>query len=112
MAALFVRDMDVILPRYLFILLDAMATELLVPLMRGATNVTMNIEQLADVVIPVPEASLQADVIESELVGSTVSDLRTTAELLLNASSDPTAVELAKVILEKTEHCLSVTQKE
>ena len=111
MAALFVRDTDVVLPRYLFILLDTMAKTLFVPLMRGATNVTMNIEQLADVVIPVPAVSLQTDVIESELIASTVSDLRITAELLLNSSSDPTALELARVILEKTKHSLSVSQE-
>ena len=110
MAALFVRDSGVILPRYLFIFLDAMSTELLVPLMRGATNVTMNIEQLADVVIPVPEVSLQADIVESELIGSTVSVLRKTALLLLNSSKDQTALDLANVVLEKTNHCLSVTQ--
>ena len=49
MAALFVCDRDLVLPRYLFIFLDTMSTELLVPLMRGATNVTMSIEQLAEV---------------------------------------------------------------
>ena len=110
MAALFVRDSGVILPRYLFILLSAMSTELLVPLMRGATNVTMNIEQLADVVIPVPEVSLQAEVVESELIGSTVSVLRKTAQLLVNSSKDQAALDLANVVLEKTHHCLSVTQ--
>ena len=110
MAALFVKDKKAVIPRYLFILLEAMSEELLVPLMRGATNVTMNVEQLADVVVPVPEVSLQADIIESELIGSTVSNLRTTAELLLNSSSDPITLELGKVILEKTECCLTVTQ--
>ncbi len=110
MAALFVKDKGVILPRYLHIFLNAMSTELLVPLMCGATNVTMNIEQLADVVIPVPGVSLQADVVESELIGSTASVLRTTAEFLLNSSRDHTTLELAKVVLDKTHHCLSVTQ--
>ena len=107
MAALFVRDSNVMLPRYLFLFLDAMSTELLVPLMRGATNVTMNSEQLADVVIPVPELCLQADVIESELIGSTVQVLRATAGALLDSSRDPTALDLAKVIVEKTDICIS-----
>ena len=110
MAALFVWDSGVILPRYLFIFLSAMSTELLLPLMRGATNVTMNIEQLDDVVIPVPAVSLQADVVESELIGSTVSVLRKTAQFLLNSAKDQTALDLANVVLEKTNHCLSVTQ--
>ena len=111
MAALFVKDRGVILPRYLFILLDAMSTELLVPLMHGATNVTMNIDQLADVVIPVPGVSLQGDVIESELIDSTTSALRTTAEFLLNSSRDHMVIDLAEVILEKTNQCLLVTQE-
>ena len=111
MAALFVRDSSVILPRYLFLFLDAMSTELLVPLMRGATNVTMNSEQLADVLIPLPELSLQADVIESELIGSTAQVFRETAGVLLESSRDPTALDLAKVILEKTDHYLSTVQK-
>ena len=109
MAALFVKDVNVILPRYLFILLGAMSTELLVPLMRGATNVTMKIDQLFDVMVPVPDIYSQIDVIESELINMTSCILRKTAETLNSSSTDSNALALAKVVLESTDHCLSLT---
>ena len=41
----------------------------LVPLMCGATNVTMSSDQLAEVIIAVPNVLLQDEVIESALIG-------------------------------------------
>ena len=111
MAALFIKDRKIILPRYLFIFLSAMSAKLLIPLMRGATNVTMSSDQLPDVIIPVPDISLQADVVESELINSTVSILRTTAEALRDSSTDTNALDLAEAVVEGARKCLAVTRK-
>ena len=64
MAALFVKDINIILPRFLFILLEAAANELLAPLMCGATNVTMSSERLTDVAIPLPPLEIQREIVE------------------------------------------------
>ena len=88
-----------------------MSAELLIPLMRGATNVTMSSDQLADVIIPVPNISLQADVVESELINSTVSVLRTTAEALRDSSTDTNALDLAETVLEGARKCLAVARR-
>ena len=107
MTALFVKDTDIVHPRYLYIFLSAMAQELLVPLMRGATNVTMNSNQLVDVLVPVPSMSLQNDIIEADLIMSTASTLRTAAEVLKDKSTNPKALKLAQVVLDSTNDCIS-----
>lgn len=68
MCGLFVKDEKTVHPRYLYLFLMAMCEELLVPLMRGATNVTMTIDQLEDVLVPIPERSLQDEIVESHLI--------------------------------------------
>ena len=107
MAALFVKDTGIIQPRYLYIFLCAMVQELLVPLMRGATNVTMNSSQLSDILIPVPHMSLQCDIIESDLIESTASTMRTAAKTLQELSTDTRALKLAQTVLESTDACIS-----
>ena len=110
MCALFVKDPENLIPRYLFIFLNAMSSELLVPLMCGATNVTMSSDQIANILIPVPEISLQNDVIESTVISSNVSILRTAAMALRDSSADANALKLAETILDSTERFLSGTQ--
>ena len=110
MCALFVKETKIILPRYLFLFLSAMSSELLVPLMHGATNVTMSSDQVANVLIPVPSISLQSDVVESDLISWNASMLRTTAMALKDSSTDPNALKLAEIVLQNTKACLSATQ--
>ncbi len=57
--ALFVKNTAELRPRFLLLFLEAAKEELLVPLMCGATNVTMNSDQLADVLVPLPDPSIQ-----------------------------------------------------
>ena len=104
MCALFVKDEQVIKPRYLHIFLSAMCQELLVPLMCGATNVTMSSSQLVDVMIPVPEVAVQEEVIESHLIATKASEMIAAASVLRDSSSDSSVVRLAEhVITEASE---------
>ena len=88
MCALFVNDESVIRPRYLHLFLSAMCNEILVPLMCGATNVTMNSSQLADVLIPVPDPSLQDQVVEAHLIETGATTVLDALVALRQASGD------------------------
>ena len=103
MCALFVKDEAVLRPRYLHIFLSAMCQELLVPLMCGATNVTMSSDQLSDVIIPVPKVLLQEEVIESALIGTNAAAMVTAAIALRDSSSDTDVIKLAEKVIRETE---------
>lgn len=111
MCALFVKDETVLRPRYLHIFLSAMCQELLVPLMCGATNVTMSSDQLADVIIPVPNVLLQDEVIESALIGSNAAAMTAAAVALRDSSSDKAVVRLAEKVIRDTEAYLKTAKK-
>lgn len=64
MCCLMSRDEKVLNPRFLYFLLDAVRYEILVPLMAGATNVTMGSDQLLDVQIPLPSLDDQLQVVK------------------------------------------------
>ena len=106
MCALFVKDIKIVLPRYLYIYLSMMSSELLVPLMCGATNITMNSSQLADILIPVPKISLQSDVIESNIINMNTTILLKTAMSLKDSSTDSSALKLAENVIESVKACL------
>ncbi len=55
MCALFVENTAELRPRFLHLFLEAAKEELLAPFMCGGTNVTMNSDQLADVLVPFPD---------------------------------------------------------
>jgi hypothetical protein len=111
MCSLFVKDEAVIHPRYLHIFLSTMCQELLVPLMCGATNVTMNSRQLADVMIPVPKMTLQEEVIESDLINAKVAAMTAAAEALRDSSSDKDVVQLAEGVLRQSETFLRTARE-
>jgi type I restriction enzyme M protein len=111
MCALFVKDEKVIHPKYLYIFLSAMSQELLVPLMCGATNVTMNSNQLADVMIPVPKLSLQEEVVESDLINTKAAAMTSAAAALRDASLDNAIVQLAEKVIFETEALLISSKK-
>jgi type I restriction enzyme M protein len=111
MCALFVKDEAVVRPRYLHIFLSAMCQELLVPLMCGATNVTMSSDQLADVIIPVPNVLLQDEVIESALIGANAAAMTEAAVVLRDSSSDKDVVKLAEKVIRETEAYLKGAKK-
>lgn len=111
MCALFVKDEKVINPRYLHIFLSVMCQELLVPLMCGATNVTMSSNQLSDVLIPVPKLSIQNEVVESELIASKATAMMNIAVSLRDSSSDSSVIELADTVLRETQQFLRSAKK-
>jgi len=88
-----------------------MSQELLVPLMCGATNVTMSSDQLADVVIPVPNILLQEEVIESALIGANAAAMTTAAAALRDSSSDKDVVKLAEKVIRETDTYLKAAKK-
>lgn len=110
MCALFVKDEEIIDPRYLHIFLNAMCQELLVPLMCGATNVTMNSSQLSDVLIPVPNLALQKDVIEHDLITNKAKAMIESAISLRDSSTDKKVVLFANRVIRETNGFLSTVK--
>lgn len=100
MCAAFVRDENILNPRYLHLFLSAACDELLVPLMCGATNVTMSSSQLCDVLIPVPDLALQNEIVESQVIRTKVTDMLNAARSLCELSTDPKLVDLTERVVE------------
>ena len=101
MCAAFVKDENAVSPRYLHLFLSAACDDLLVPLMCGATNVTMASSQLRDVLVPIPALPLQEEIVESELVRARVSEMLVAARSLSQVSKDPKIRKLtAQLILD------------
>jgi hypothetical protein len=63
MCCLVSRDEDELNPKFLYYMLDEIRDEILVPLMAGATNVTMKSSQLAQVEVPVPTPTEQLRIV-------------------------------------------------
>ncbi len=99
MCALFVRDENILNPRYLHLFLSTTCDELIVPLMCGATNVTMDSEQLKDVLVPVPERATQDEIVEADLVDTRAVEMANIAESLRTATVDPQIVQLAERVI-------------
>jgi type I restriction enzyme M protein len=110
MCALFVKDESIIHPRYLYIFLSAMRQELLVPLMCGATNVTMSSDQLANVIIPVPKISVQEEVVESDLIYTKAALITSSAVDLRDLSSDNNVVQFAERVISDIETFLKAAK--
>lgn len=100
MCVLFPRDADVLNARFLYLYLTAACRDLLVPLMCGATNVTMSSDQLRDVLIPVPSVKVQREIVECDLIDTALGELRG-AISRVQKSSDDLALALAKEIASK-----------
>jgi type I restriction enzyme M protein len=107
MCALFIKDEKVVHPRYLHVFLSAMCQELLVPLMCGATNVTMDSKQLAGVLIPVPDMPLQEEIVESDLVCTNATMMSSAAAALRDSSSDSAVIQLAEKVIRETQILLN-----
>ena len=95
MCAAFVKNGTEDNPRHLHLWLSAACKEILVPLMRGATNVTLASERLGDVLVPVPERAVQDEVVESDLLQGPASAMLSAAKELRTTSTDPNVVALA-----------------
>ena len=99
MCAAFVKDATEVNPRYLHLFLSASCDELLVPLMCGATNVTMDSNQLSDVLVPIPERSVQDEVVESHLIRIRAAEMLSAAKALCQISTDPTVISFTERVI-------------
>ena len=99
MCAAFVKDATDVNPRYLHLFLSAACADLLVPLMCGATNVTMASKQLIDVLVPIPERAVQDEVVESHLVRKRAAEMLSAAKALYHASTDPTVISFTDRVI-------------
>jgi type I restriction-modification system DNA methylase subunit len=111
MCALFSKDEEEVIPRYLFILLSRLRYQLLVPLMCGATNVTMSSSQLLDLVIPVPKPNLQKEIIEIHLAEEHAEQIEQIALSLKRCSTNPEFLRLAQQVFESAESLLKSAAK-
>lgn len=66
LSAIIVKDESVINPRFLYIYLSYFKDHLLVPLMKGAANVTLSIKKIKTVEIVLPSIERQFEIIELE----------------------------------------------
>ena len=64
LCALYSLDEEILLTKYLYIYLSYVKDELLVPLMKGTTNVSLNMKDILNAVISVPSIDVQLEIIE------------------------------------------------
>ena len=110
MCALFVRDETVLRPRYLHLFLSATCEELLVPLMCGATNVTMDSSHLSDVLVPVPQRSVQNEIVESHLIQTRAQEMVSAAESLRQESMDQNVLRITARLVQDIQELTEATK--
>lgn len=66
LCAVIIKDETILNPRYLYLYLSYFKDHLLVPLMKGAANVTLSIKRIKTVEIPLPNMKRQLEIIELE----------------------------------------------
>jgi len=110
MCALFVNDEEVVNPRYLHLFLSAASNELLVPLMCGATNVTMSSDQLRDVLVPIPSRSMQDEVVESHIIGTKASEMILAAKALRSATGNHAIRQIADQLTHDLESLIATVE--
>ena len=103
MCALFSKDEAKVLPRYLFVLLSRLRNQILVPLMCGATNVTMNSSQLLNLVVPIPEPDIQKEIVDVYLAEEHAAQIESISLSLKQCSTNPEFIQLAERIFETAE---------
>lgn len=64
LCAVISKNEDYLLTKYVYVYLSVNKDDLLVPLMKGAANVSMTVKALSDVKIPVPEIKIQKEIVE------------------------------------------------
>ena len=110
MCAIFTKNEELIRPRFLHLFLSEMCDDLLVPLMCGATNVTLDSRQLKDVVVPVPDLRIQDEVVESYLIRKTANEMAVAANRLRKASADANVVRITERVIRDVADFLNATK--
>lgn len=106
MCALVPKNENEVIARYLFILLSRLRYQLLVPLMCGATNVTMDSSHLLNLVIPVPKLETQKEIIEIYLAEEHARQIEGIAESLKRCSTNPEFIRLSDNVFQSAEALL------
>jgi type I restriction-modification system DNA methylase subunit len=111
MCALFSNSETELLPRYLLVLLTRLRYEILVPLMCGATNVTMRSDQLLDLMIPLPPLDRQQEIVETHLAKEHAAQFEHLATSLKRSSANPEFQRLADQIFSAAEALYATAEK-
>ena len=80
LSAVIINDEKILNPRYLYIYLSYFKDHLLVPLMKGAANVTLSIKKIKTVEIPLPSLKRQLEIIELEKNNIAIEELNSEIE--------------------------------
>ncbi|WP_304142857.1 restriction endonuclease subunit S [Mesoflavibacter zeaxanthinifaciens] len=75
LCALIIKDTTIINPRFLYIYLSYFKDHLLVPLMKGAANVTLSIKKIKDVEIILPSLERQLEILDLESNSDLIDEL-------------------------------------
>lgn len=111
MCALFSKNEEKVIPRYLFILLSRLSEQILVPLMCGATNVTMTSDQILNILVPIPKPEIQKEIIEIHLAEEHAAQIEKIALSLKHSSSNPEFIRLADQVFQSAECLLRSAKK-
>ena len=84
LCAVIIKDKTILNPRYLYLYLSYFKDHLLVPLMKGAANVTLSIKKIKTVEIPLPKMERQLEIIELEKNSHLADKLKTEIQLQKN----------------------------
>jgi type I restriction enzyme M protein len=108
MCAVFSKDEHDVIPRYLHILLSRLSDQLLVPLMCGATNVTMSSSQLLDLVLPIPKSDIQEEIIEIHLAEEHADRIKEVAVDLKHNARRQEFRDVADTVLDSADRLLKM----
>ena len=64
LCAVYSNDESILLTKYLYIYLSHYKDELLVPLMKGTTNVSLNVKDISNQFIYIPDTDVQMEIVE------------------------------------------------
>ena len=111
MCCLVVRDKSMLRPKYLYEILSENKEKWLVPLMSGATNVTLNPDDLKNVVIPIPAVDVQDSIIEGISLDRMILELDGVRVRMAGVSTSDEKIALGVLIdslVKKRNRCISI----
>lgn len=89
LVAIIPKDARILNAKYLHIYLQKNKDSVLVPLMRGAANVSLGVRDIAEIEIPLPDIQMQADIIKKveavEFLEKQLDECKSQAELLIQS---------------------------
>lgn len=106
LAALFPKDKNVLNAKYLYEALSHKKDEILVPLMKGAANVSMDCDDMKDVLVPVPPIENQLSIVYRANYEMMIAG----AKLILNAYSQNILISDGKSIIENNKQLIKTLE--